>query len=433
MRGQAGYRNSPGLQADSLPDSDRIKRLDEVDSFVIKPSAPVTQPTESNAPGTNPQEQTTDHLPEPASIRRILVTAYGHIADVLPSGPALHALRATYPQARITVLAVGYVKELFEACPYVDEVLIFKDFKHKGSRWSKVEQLLKLAQLAPRLRGRFDMALVLHARSRFLSRLIWLSGAKVRAGFLDAAAPHMLTHPARPLNGLASFREENRRVLAAVGITMPESLELWPTARDEEVVQALFQEHQVADHEILIGLHPGSHWTCQQWGPQEWATVADELVSRYQARVIITGTADERHLAEAIIAQMTAKELSPVDATGRTSILQFAALLKRLHLLICVNSAASQVGLAVGVPTLNLVGYENPIWTAPLKHEPMTIIRGCDDTNAVEYWCPYHVWGRLSECHRAECVGIGGLSLITPAMVLRQVERQLEERRKKHS
>lgn len=375
-------------------------------------------------------------MPDPASIRRILVTAYGHIADVLPSGPALRALRAAYPQARITVLAVGYVKEMLEACPYIDEVIIFEDFKHKGTRRGKVEQLLKLAQWAPRLYGRFDMALVFHARSRFLSRLAWLSGAKVRAGFLDVASASMLTHPAQPFEGIASFRDENRRVLEAVGVTsMPESLELWPSAGDEEAITTLFKEHQITDDEVVIGLHPGSHWTCQQWSPKEWAKVADDLISHYQARIIITGADDERDLAAAIINQMTVKDVSPVDVTGRTSILQFAALLKRLNLLICVNSAASQVGLAVGTPTLNLVGYENPVWTAPLKTEPMTIIRGCDDSNAVEYWCPYHVWGRLSQCHRAECVGIGGLSLITPAMVLRQAQRQLTSHpaRKQHS
>jgi len=371
---------------------------------------------------TNPSATQT-----PENIRRILVTAYGHIADVLPAGPALRALRASYPAARISVLAVPYVKAMLEACPYVDEVLIFEDFKQKGSRWGKLEQLLALARLTPRLYRRFDMVLVLHARSRFLSRLAWLSGAKVRAGFLDVASPNMLTHAARPFADIASFRDENRRVLEAIGITsMPESLELWPSPADEAAVSALFQEHQIARDDLLIGLHPGSHWTCQQWSPQDWAKVADELASRYRARIIITGSDDEHELARAIISQMTMKDAAPVDVTGRTSILQFAALLARLRLLICVNSAASQVGLAVGTPTLNLVGYENPVWTAPLKTEAMTILRGCDDTNAVDYWCPYHVWGRLSQCHRAECVGIGGLSLITPAMVLRQVERQFK-------
>jgi heptosyltransferase-2 len=371
-------------------------------------------------------------LPDPAAIRRILVTAYGHIADVLPSGPALRALRETYPHARITVLVVGYVTEMMAACPYVDDIFIISDFKHKGTRRGKLEQLLKLGGLAPRLWRRYDLALVFHARSRFLTRLIWLSGARVRAGFADVASPGMLTHPAQPFEGIASFRDENRRVLEAIGITsMPANLELWPGAGDEAAVERLLTEAGVTPDDLLIGLHPGSHWTCQQWSAKEWAAVADSLTATYGARLVITGTADERPLAQAIIGQMTQANARPIDATGKTSILQFAALIKRMKLLLCVNSAASQVGLAMQTPTLNLVGYENPVWTAPLQTEPMTIVRGCDDSNAVAYWCPYGVWGKLSQCHRDECVGIGGLSLITPRMVLRQVERYLKSGKQK--
>jgi hypothetical protein len=83
------------------------------------------------------EQKTAQPGPDAASIRRILVTAYGHIADVLPSGPALHALRETYPQARITVLAVGYVKEMLAACPYVDEVLISSIKARVGPKWSR--------------------------------------------------------------------------------------------------------------------------------------------------------------------------------------------------------------------------------------------------------------------------------------------------------
>jgi hypothetical protein len=91
--------------------------------------------------------------------------------------------------------------------------------------------------------------------------------------------------------------------------------------------------------------------------------------------------------------------------------------------LICVNSAASQIALAVQTPVVNLVGYENPVWTAPMPGEEMAIVRGCDDASAVAGWCPYGVWGQLSQCHRAECVGIGGMTLIRREMVVREVAR----------
>lgn len=342
----------------------------------------------------------------------------------------MRALKQAYPQAQVTVLAVGYVREMMEACPYVDEVIVMSDFKYKGTRRGKLEQIVKLAQYAPRLYRRYDMALVLHARSRFLSRLVWLTGARVRAGFADVASGAMLTHTAEPFTGIASFRDENRRVLEAVGVTeMSESLEMHPSEADAEAIRALLAEQGVGAGEEIIGLHPGSHWTCQQWSADQWAALADDLITQHSAALVITGTADERDLARAITERMTVGGARVVDATGRTSIMQFAALIQRMRLLVCVNSAASQVALAMNTPVVNLVGYENPVWTAPLAEEPMTIVRGCDDQTAKDYWCPYHVWGKLSQCHRAECVGIGGLSLIRPEHVTRAVNARIHSQR----
>ncbi len=376
--------------------------------------------------------QTTDGrqpMPDPSSIRRILVTAYGHIADVLPAGPALRALRETYPRARITVLGIPYTRELLAACPYVDDVMMMHEFKRWNSYWGQIERLWQFAMLTPRLYRRFDMVVVLHRRSRFLLCLGWLIRARVRAGLSDAAVPHWTTHPVHPRDGSPWYKDVNGQVLEAIGITtMHNGLELWTTPHDEQVIETFLAEQHHAPNDVLIGLHPGSHWTCQQWSPQRWATIADHLVSRYGARLVFTGTRDDHELVATIINAMTVKDTNPIDATGRTNILQFAALIKRMDLLICVNSAAPKIALAVGTPTLNLVGYENLVWTKPDPKDPVTIIRACDESNTIADWCPYHIWGNVVQCHRAECMGIGGLSLITTQMVERQIERRLKAR-----
>jgi heptosyltransferase-2 len=241
----------------------------------------------------------------------------------------------------------------------------------------------------------------------------------------------MITHPARPLSAFASFREENRRVLEAVGVTgMAKGLEFTPSERDADAVRELLAAEGVKVGELLIGLHPGSHWTCQQWDSAEWSAVADDLVTRFGARIIISGGPGESELASAIIEGMRANTTGVINAVGKTTIMQFAALVRSLNCLVCVNSAASQIALAVHTPVVNLVGYENPVWTAPAAGEPMVIVRGCDDTTALASWCPYNVWGKVSECHRAECVGIGGMSLIQRERVTREVEKWLSSGRK---
>ena len=362
-----------------------------------------------------------------ARSHRILVTAYGHIADTLPALTALHDLRGQFPQSRISVLVLDYVRELFETSPHVDTVLTFRDFQLKGSRFSKLEQLLRLTQLAPKVFRKFDMVVILHAHTSFFARVAQLSRAPIRAGFEPSAPRQTLTHRARPLTTPVGFREENRHVLEAVGVTAcHEHLELGLAADDMAYVEGILAGEGVHREDTVVGLHPGSHWTCQEWNAEHWAKIADELQTSYRARIVITGTADEKALAADIIRHMPSGQTSVINLTGKTSILQFAAMIRRMDLLVCVNSAASQLALAMGTRAINLVGYENPVWTAPRPDEPMTILRGCNDGNTKTSWCPYGIWGRRSGCHRAECTGIGGLSLITTDMVTRRIQIDLD-------
>ncbi len=357
-------------------------------------------------------------------IRRILVMVYGHVADVLSAGPSLKALREAYPDATISALAVPYVRDMLEACPYLDHVLLMEDFKHKGSKWIHAERVWGLARMAPRLFGRFDMVVVLHARSNFLTRLAFLSGAPIRAGYQDGNPAWLLTHRAQPYAGVLSFRDENRRVLQALAIPVRGArMEIWTGARDEEAVSTLLAEHGIGEGDVVVGMHPGSHWTCQQWYPRQWAAAGDQLAERYGAKLVITGTRDEIPLAEEIAGGMRAR---PIILAGRTTVPQFAALIRRMRLLVCVNSAASQLALATRTPMLNLIGYENPTWTAAARGEAMLVVRGSTPEDAPSSWCPWHLWGRLSECHKEEaCMGRGGMQMITPELVVAAAERFL--------
>jgi hypothetical protein len=56
----------------------------------------------------------------------------------------------------------------------------------------------------------------------------------------------------------------------------------------------------------------------------------------------------------------------------------------------------------------------------------MTVVRGVAPEDAPSAWCPWHLWGRLSECHKEEaCMGRGGLQTITPELVVAAAERFL--------
>src|SRR5205823_10046968 len=60
--------------------------------------------------------------------RRILAVKLADLGDLLTITPALQALRAAYPEARIDLLAPPQSAHILEGAPYVDNILRFDKF-----------------------------------------------------------------------------------------------------------------------------------------------------------------------------------------------------------------------------------------------------------------------------------------------------------------
>ena len=121
--------------------------------------------------------------------KRILVIAYGHLADTMAAVPALRSLRSAYPSASIEVLALGSAEPILGPCPYIDKLVPWRDFQHKGEGRAKVEKASVLAALAVKLRAsRYDATLVFHRSSGAMRKLAGWVGSPVRAGVSSGAA-----------------------------------------------------------------------------------------------------------------------------------------------------------------------------------------------------------------------------------------------------
>src|SRR5438552_2693130 len=122
-----------------------------------------------------------------SSIRRenILVRGTNWIGDAVMTTPALRRLRASFPAARITLLATPRTAGLFEASELLDEVLLYHR-REEGAR--------AFVKMARKLREhRFDLALLF--QNAFEAALLaWLGGARLRIGFAAQGRTALLTH-----------------------------------------------------------------------------------------------------------------------------------------------------------------------------------------------------------------------------------------------
>src|SRR3982074_404865 len=107
---------------------------------------------------------------------RILLVRLRQIGDVVFTTPAIHALRARFPDAHLAYIVEPAAAPIVAHNPHLNEVIV-------APRARGVRGVADDIALGRRLRAeRFDVAIDFHGGPR-ASLLTWLSGAPLRIGY----------------------------------------------------------------------------------------------------------------------------------------------------------------------------------------------------------------------------------------------------------
>src|SRR5207253_2827933 len=126
-------------------------------------------------------------LTRAGAVKRILVRGTNWIGDAVLTTPALAALRAGFPQARIVLLAKPATAELLQHHPAIDEVVPYRD---PGPHAGLGGKLVLARQLS---RGGYDLA-VLFQNAFEAAALTALAGIPNRYGYATDGRSFLLTH-----------------------------------------------------------------------------------------------------------------------------------------------------------------------------------------------------------------------------------------------
>lgn len=284
---------------------------------------------------------------------RLFVFLREHIGDVVNSTAALHCLRRRFAGAYLCVEVGERAAAVLRNFPGIDELWIRPT--HQG--------LLGKLRFIHRLRkGRFDLAVILDDSADMVLHA-WLAGIPVRVGvrrkrkferLYTAFVPHDLGRH----ETLEHFRDLVQMLGSDVSDYRPR---LYPSAEDQQAAEReLYQAGW--DRSIpLVGLNPGASREHRQWFPERFAQVCDALSEQGMQCVVLGGPGD-KGLAEQILAHCRSH---PLVLTGKITVLQLAALMPRLRLLITADSGPMHIAAAMGTRVVALYGPSNPSYTAP--------------------------------------------------------------------
>ena len=136
--------------------------------------------------------------------------------------------------------------------------------------------------------------------------------------------------------------------------------------------------------------------------------VADELSKRHKASIIITGSKADRELAKKISLKMSHQ---PIDTSGRFSLTQLTALIKRCHLYITNDTAPMHIANALKIPLVAIMG-PGTMKTAPYQKNNCIVLKkdvGC------------------SPCYKFKCKDMRCLKGITVDEVIQASEILLKD------
>lgn len=273
-----------------------------------------------------------------AAAERVIVLRALGLGDFLTGVPALRALRAAYPQARIALAAPGALAPLAALCGAVDEVA----------------DTAPLCPVSERLHGA-DVAVNLHGRGPRSTRLLLATQPRRLLAFAHEGVDGTRGMPL----WRADEHEVTRwcRLLTEAGIPAdsgPDQLTLARPARGTPWPGAVI-------------VHPGAGAAARRWPPARWAQVASRLTygsSHGGHPVLVTGSASERPLAAFVAG---AAGLPPASVlAGQLDLGGLAALTADAALVLSGDTGMAHLAAAFGTPAVTLAGPTPPaLWGPP--------------------------------------------------------------------
>jgi len=327
----------------------------------------------------------------PREPRSILIIRPDHLGDLVLAAPALPAIKAAHPQAKLSAWLGPWGEPVWRQHPSLDaiEVCPFPGFTRAAKPNPLAPYRLAVEQ-ARVLRGRFDLAINL--RFDFWWGAMAASWAGIPVAGYDIAECQPFLAQAIPYHLGFHETDQNLRLVAAISgqpVSRPDSTPLFLDGR----LPAGLPEGAIA-------IHPGAGAEVKLWDEEKWARLADALANDGPI-VINAGSAEEVAMAERIRGLMR----QPAGLAQGLSLPELAAFYRHCRLVVGADNGPVHIARSVGTPTVALFGPTNPGQFGPHPQDsvPHQVVRlpwrcipcGRLDYNPIEL--TYHLCVRLIE------------------------------------
>jgi len=329
------------------------------------------------APAASKRMKPSEHPLGHTAIHRILLIQLGDIGDVVLSFPCIQALRENFPAARIVVAVREKAGGLLEECPWISESIsvghppkgILAWFNYQFEFFSRLR------------RHRFDLAVDLRTGTRGAVMAL-LSGAPLRISRFAYDGGlwrnRVFTHLAAPdLQPGQAISDYYLKILTESGLHTRHAVpKIAVSSRKLATAGELLRQHGLPRGQPFIVLQPFSLWHYKELPPTTVTALIRAIERDFHLPMVLAGGPEDRSRAEAL--RHACPEARLVNLAGKTTLSDYAALLKMSGLFIGIDSAGLHLAAAVGVPTVGIFGPSSMDAWAPRGKQHVVVHKDMD-------------------------------------------------------
>ena len=284
---------------------------------------------------------------------RILIVKLAAIGDVLRTTSILSPLKAKYPGAEVSWITKAAAAPLLKSNPLVDRVLTVEE-----------------DYIAYLKNESFSVGICLDADQQSAT-IHSIARCEARFGFVANMAGKV-----QPVNDAArewwlmgvndSLKKQNRKTYQQIMYeicdlplpTVPPRLHL--NGEHESFAHDLREQSSLRNATRIVGINTGGggRWQLKKWTFDGYVNCINLLKAQHPGvGLLLLGGPEEVEFNRRILKAVDGKA---VDGGCNNSLLQFAALVKGVDVLLTSDSLAMHIGVALEKPTVVLVGPTSP-------------------------------------------------------------------------
>jgi len=299
-------------------------------------------------------------------MKKILVINLFGIGDVLFSTPLLKAIKKKYPEAAITYMCNRRTEGILKNDSNIFNIYVFeKDEFRLLWEESKIKCLNKIYSLIKKIgEDKYNVLVDMSLGYIYSLFLSIFAAIPKRIGFNYRNRGRFLTHKV----DIDAF--DNKHVIEyyldlgkPLGLdSQDKKMSISVKKEDSLWADNFLKESGIAKDDKVCGIIPGcgASWgkdaSYRRWSTWKFAEVADHISKRYGYKILIFGDSKELPLCSKVQSEM---KTSAVQACGKTTLGQFAALLDRCGLVITNDGGPLHMAIALKKKTVSIFGPVN--------------------------------------------------------------------------